>query len=608
MLLRGFLVEHGHDVVFAQYDSDIELAERDLLIFLETIVPKYVPLSKCAPLFFVNPEFLFERDFPLIKSSFGKVLCKTHEAHRICKEVFGEQAVYTGFLAEDKLREGFKKEARFLHIAGKSNMKNTQAVVDAWRWKYEGKSLDADLTVIADAEIDLGELPDRVTLLQNAQDDTVTTLQNTCMFHLQPSATEGFGHVLREALSVNALLITTGAPPMREITSALLLEPAGESKCRMATIYEVSPLQIHKAVPEVIDNLRDYKNGERRQEFLAGNKDFGKKFSAVLDKVAVKEEMAVPKVVTPTILPKREGKLTISFLGNFTSPESTENLVKWALERLGHSVIPLQENKVVREGLPVDVNGSDAFLWVRTPGWLQIPDYWMMDFIADQRAHGLPTISLHLDKFWQIPEREPQIGQHPFWKTEHVFTADGGFQKEFRERGVNHHWMKPAMSEVYLHPGIPRDEYLCDVGFVGAREYHAEYAFRPAMIDFLKKTYGSRFMHITNLRGHALNDFYASCKVLVADCIFAGTPNYWSDRAPETIGRGGFLLHPKVPGFDIPTALYKAQDLDSLKYNIDYFLEDEKARLGIARKATAHVAMFDTWTQRMSQILGTVGL
>src|SRR5207253_727317 len=112
-----------------------------------------------------------------------------------------------------------------------------------------------------------------------------------------------------------------------------------------------------------------------------------------------------------------------------------------------------------------------------TPGWLQVPDEEMFKLLEWCKNEGVKTLSIHLDKFWSIPDREFLIGKIPFWKTAYCFTADGSRQEDFAKRGVNHFWMRPAVSEVYCHPGTPREEYHCDVGFVGAKEYHSEYPF-----------------------------------------------------------------------------------------------------------------------------------
>lgn len=297
--------------------------------------------------------------------------------------------------------------------------------------------------------------------------------------------------------------------------------------------------------------------------------------------------------------------LQIAFIGNFKAEHSTENQIKWAFEEgLGHEVEMLQENEVNLAAISTAMEYSDLLLWVRTPGWLGVPDNKMLDLLGSAK---IPTCSVHLDKFWGIPEREALIGVHPFWKTKFVFTADGSRQEEFKARGVNHFWMRPAVSEIYCHRGQPWDMYRCDVGFVGAREYHREYPFRLQLVEFLEKTYGDRFKHITGLRGHGLNDFYASCKVVVGDCIFAGTPNYWSDRVPETIGRFGHLLHPKVDGLDVPVWLYEPQDLNSLQEQIELNLTlPESVRKKFIRHSAEWVKERDTWTVRMTSLLKLV--
>jgi hypothetical protein len=149
--------------------------------------------------------------------------------------------------------------------------------------------------------------------------------------------------------------------------------------------------------------------------------------------------------------------------------------------------------------------------------------------------------------------------------------------------------------------------YRCDVGFVGAKDYHAEYPFRRELVDWLEKQYVGRFRHITDLRGHGLNDFYASCSVVVGDCIFAGVPRYWSDRVPETVGRHGFLVHPKVEGLDIPHWGYEPQNLESLGETIEDCLSMSHAdRKYWSKLAAGFVQITHTWEKRMSEILEVV--
>lgn len=600
-LLKGVLDELGHEATIIQYDEDHDTTY-DLVIFLEVLVRQKIGLSLLPPWLVVNAEFLRAGDIPTVQSLVGKILCKTHEAYHICSELFGDQAVYTGFASRDRLDTDVPRaRASFLHIAGHSRVKGTEAVIDAWRWTHHGETIKGQLFVVG--EFTPANLPDNVKVLKDVTDEALLLLQNACKFHIQPSQTEGFGHVLRESMSVNAMLMTTDAPPMNEIDCGYLLPAKPGRKFNHGQFYDVSAIDIHAWA---IAMLRDFSANmpipDLRSAWLKENAEFRNRLQSMLTNL--RPENAPQRSWSPHKVTR------IAFLGNFGPAESTENLILDALTRgLGHEVEPLQESKVTLEQLKRAASLNDMLLWVRTPEYLQIDDATMEGVLKYMKSRGTPSVSVHLDRFWGIPEREKLIGHMPFWKCEYVFTADGGNQSQFAGRGVNHIWMKPAMSEIHLHPGRMRHEFACDVGFVGAKNYHGEYPFRPKLIDFLQETYGERFRHITNIRGHELNDFYASCKVAVADCIFAGAPRYWSDRLVESTGRGALLLHPRVEGLDLPVPTYAPQDLADLHAEIQCLLSyDSETRRAIISDCMNHVRKNDTWTVRLKTILEMIGL
>src|SRR4029077_2968548 len=111
---------------------------------------------------------------------------------------------------------------------------------------------------------------------------------------------------------------------------------------------------------------------------------------------------------------------------------------------------------------------------------------------------GIKTCSFHLDLYWGLNQsdgREDRIGQHAFFRTTKIFTADGGHQKEFAERlGADKHvWLPPGVVLRDCKPGEYRKDLATDVGFVGASSYHPEYPFRTKLIEFLRAAYGDRF-------------------------------------------------------------------------------------------------------------------
>jgi hypothetical protein len=589
-LITPLIESAGHKVELLQFDESCDKFF-GLLIFLEVVPRVLIKRSETAPWLIPNPEFLTPESIKTVKRSFGLILCKTHDSHRICTNLFGGKAHYTGFVSLDKFDSHVERKLKCLHVSGHSQVKGTGAVIDAWRWKCNGQSLKAQLTVVSDFPVE--DLPENVSIVSGISEEELKQLQNEYQIHIQPSQNEGFSHVIHEALSVNASILTVDAPSMNEIHAAYKIPSTGSTLFNSVKMHEVSAIDIHKAVQ---DMLRLGRNGFAaagmpRREFLDGNEAFKKAFAAHLADLGTKS------------LSIRTQNKCIAFLGNFKDEHSTENQILWALEqRLGYEVEKLQENLVSLDDIEEACECSQILLWVRTPTWLKVPDDEMIHFLAGLKRKSIKSVACHLDKFWGIPEREALIGKIPFWMCEYCFTADGSRQEDFAKRGVNHFWMRPAISEVFCHPGTPRDEYRCDVGFVGAKEYHSEYPFRKQMVEFLEETYGNRFKHIQGVRGHLLNDVYASICVTVGDCFQAGTPMYWSDRLPETVGRHGFLLHPAVEGLDIPVIRYEPQNLDDMRRAIDAMLQ-YKDREEIIESGVRRVLNNDTWTIRMAEII-----
>jgi len=604
-LVGDYLQSKGHQVVDLQYDlpqEEIDGASAfqekyDLAIFLE-VVPRN--LLNLAPVkwAFLNPEWVKPEMIRLIDRNIDKVFAKTHEAFRLFSPLWPKRTHYTGFMARDQYRSDIGRAPWFLHIGGNSSIRGTQAVVDAWRWKKNGKALDARLFVVSSVLQDRPEIP-KVTYFDRAAQDVLKALQNQCLFHIYPAATEGYGHAIHEALGVDAFVISTDAPPMNEFGAALRLPARKAGRYNLADLYEVSALDIYDAVENILGLYPDQIESDSRKLFLEQNQTFRDNLDVHLADIRPHQARTASA---------SRAMNRIAFLGNFLTPDSTESMVQWALEeRLGVEVEPLQENKMNLRMLEEAMEWNDIFLWIHTRNFFQVPDNAMLMFLQDLRKRLIPTVSMHLDKFFSIPEREVRIGQDPFFKTEFVFTADGSHDEDFKRLGINHFWMRPAASEVYFHPGRPSDHLRCDVGFVGARGYHSEHPFRIQLIDFLEQTYGGRFKLIENIRGHELNDFYASCRVCVADCFGGGRiPCYWSDRMVETPMRHGFLLSPKIDGMTIPLATFEPENLTDLQEQIEYWLAHSDERNDLRSLCASYVGKHDTWSIRMSEILQIV--
>lgn len=300
----------------------------------------------------------------------------------------------------------------------------------------------------------------------------------------------------------------------------------------------------------------------------------------------------------------------LSYVGNFLPEHSTESHVAKALENLGHEVRRVQESGLDWLTLPDQSRGSDLFLWTRTAGFDPA------DLGEQERAIkslDVPTAGFHLDR-WVGLNREGDVHRSPFFRVDYLFTADGGHDSFWREHGINHYWSPPAILSNETVLGTYRPGLAAEVGFVGnLRKYgHPEWGpYRYSLFKFLTKTYGSRFrLWEGGMRGRDLADLYASVKVLVGDSCLAGSvERYWSDRVPETLGRGGFLIHPWVEGLvdeypDLNT--YDLGDFGSLGSYIDWMLDSEDYRWANADLNRQHVLDNHTYEHRLARLLSIV--
>ncbi len=301
----------------------------------------------------------------------------------------------------------------------------------------------------------------------------------------------------------------------------------------------------------------------------------------------------------------------IAILGNHEVAFCTEREIGWTLEKMGHRVFRLQENKVSAEDVICGVreHAVGLFIFVHTHGWNVTGDLFRM--LDQLRATGCKTCSFHLDRFWGLNEadgREDRIGDHAFFRTDKVFTADGGNQEKWASRGINHVWLKAGVVERDCYFGQPSPRWGNQVVFCGADGYHNEHPFRALMVNRLREIYGSNFRIYQGIRENDLNDLYATARVVVGDHCFAGQPRYCSDRLFETTGRGGFLIYPETEGIteEIPGLVtYRPQDMNDLIPKINYFLDDANQAERIRRRNEAHewVKKNATYTQRMQYLL-----
>jgi hypothetical protein len=266
--------------------------------------------------------------------------------------------------------------------------------------------------------------------------------------------------------------------------------------------------------------------------------------------------------------PVLRGRVNASwfYVGNFEPSHSTENEYRKAIAATpGNLVVPVQESErgaFDRLAERIRVGDVDIVLWTRTR-WPKMDFAAMRRMLATARECGVPTIGVHLDIWWGLP-RSSEIGEHPFFEVDLLCTADGGHDEEWRRAGIEHVWMPPGVSAFECEPAESDPRFAADVAFVGSwNGYHPEAPHRAQLIDWLRRhSFGPEPGHHA-VRGEDLRRLYATTKVNVGDSCFVGTglTRYCSDRIPECLGRGGFLLHPRVPGVTDGTLFTEGEHL-----------------------------------------------
>lgn len=312
-------------------------------------------------------------------------------------------------------------------------------------------------------------------------------------------------------------------------------------------------------------------------------------------------------------------------VGNHGPSHSTESHLAIALEYNGVEVIRAQENNVdIWRELAREVPDVDFILWTRT-GW-DWPHYGISEKAAHQMQNRMllnaaraeiPTVGMHLDIWWGL-QREHQIHEEPFFNVDLMVTADGGHDQEWAKAGVNHVFFAPGVSLPETEPGKYRSDFASPLAFVGSWQgsYHAESEHRHALVRWLKQNFTRDCAFWPQpgqpaVRGVELRDLYQSVEVLVGDSCFTGTGLrlYHSDRVPESLGRGGYLIHPRVPGMEalyehrVHMANWNAWEWEGLGAEIEWALSNPEERKAIAEAGREHVRKTATYEVRMRQLI-----
>lgn len=311
--------------------------------------------------------------------------------------------------------------------------------------------------------------------------------------------------------------------------------------------------------------------------------------------------------------------MRIAFLGNFKCDYSSETHHAKTLESLGHEIIRIQEPSRGEDILRV-AEKCDLFIWIHTHGWTNTGKT-MKEVLEELRKKKIKSITYHLD-LWMGLERQRDMMNDDYWNIDYFFTVDklmaDWLNKNTKIKGI---FMPAGVydKECYI---ATKGQWDYDIIFTGSYQYHPEHPWRYEMINWLYKTYPTfkRFgnpasddITTRQVRGEELNQLYAKTKIVVGDtlCKNFTYPYYFSDRLFETIGRGGFIIHPYIEGIrdyfsddEVPT--FKFGDFNDLKKKIDYyldnFIEREQMRFKAHEKCKKEHTYLERWIQILKQL------
>lgn len=305
-ILKSFLEERGYQVAFLPFRNASDKQERlvrfglrcfhclfpvTLQVHLQHVWREQFLLAR-HNLIFPNPEF-FDPGILERLRRLDALCCKTRHADDLFAR-FSCPRCFTGFTSVDQFVSGIPKDyKRFLHLAGKSDWKGTDTVLQVWRRHPEWPRLEVIWSPVDSYGNPRRKLEgsSNIRILNERLSETeLRELMNRCGVHLCPSLTEGFGHYIAEALSTGAFVVTTDAPPMNEMLNPeygnlIEAEPVGHQF--MSTLYGVRPEALEKSLVAIIesDTATLATKGEKaRARYLERDRLFRERMSLLLQR------------------------------------------------------------------------------------------------------------------------------------------------------------------------------------------------------------------------------------------------------------------------------------------------------------------------------------
>lgn len=277
-LMDHFLTENNFRVRRVDWRA-ARMPTVDIGIFLELYSQKLAYHCR-RKIGIFNPEW-FMPHWKRHLCTLDQIWCKSRHAQELFAR-HNRQSHHTGFFSRYMHDPDVPRTRSCLHLQGRSTLKNTESVLQAWR-NYPDLP---KLTVITVKPIDA---PPHVEVLGRLPGDELNRHLNSHRFHLCPSRAEGWGHYITEALSTGAHVITTDASPMNEHVYpgwGTLVTPIRSFRRYDVREYSVEPNDIAHAVfaaNTLTDEQLNTQAEHGRAHFLRRNNDFRRSALTLLE-------------------------------------------------------------------------------------------------------------------------------------------------------------------------------------------------------------------------------------------------------------------------------------------------------------------------------------
>lgn len=272
----------------------------DINIFLEVlpnILLSYARMNILIP----DQELFYDTWIPYL-SKVHLVLTKTTYAEKLFKTLISDnpnplntRVQYLGMTSLDRYNDEYSATQDFtkcLHMAGGSEFKGTNTILNAWKSSYPHLTVLYNKTKLPNI---IQKQQDNITYVaEYLSNDEIAKYMNQCGVHICCSSQEGFGHYINEARSCGAIVVTTNGEPMRHFVThkesgfLVSVKTKKHVKGAQGSSYQIDPLDFQETIEHIISlssNQLNVISRASRAAYAADKVAFKQRFESTITDV-----------------------------------------------------------------------------------------------------------------------------------------------------------------------------------------------------------------------------------------------------------------------------------------------------------------------------------